>query len=268
MAFAAAVCAALGSSAARAGDPNPFSALVGESRSTTVERDARGSVERYVVASDDRALLLRTGAGVARIQFLCGQRDARVDCALDPEGPAAEIHQLYATRGPRGDVIYKTAEGDPMLRMAAHGGATIFWPGEERGLAALKSFGENASLDLGFMGMETAHRRAQAATAYISAKIGSPIIFEIASPAESDGGNAAVLADAVLRAAKGIAAVAEDPTGARVLGLRLRKVSLVAGGAPALRLTEDALIVTYAPKRDLAGRVSSRGVERYLELHL
>jgi hypothetical protein len=140
---------------------DPFSALVGKKRQRPTARAKRITIERYVLASDDRALLFEDRSNEARVQFLCGPGDPRFDCTIDPEDPAAEIYQIKPTRGPRGDLIYKNAEGDTMMRIASYGGATVFWPGETRGLAASKSFGDDASLRLDFADYATAMRPAR-----------------------------------------------------------------------------------------------------------
>lgn len=245
---------------------NPFSTLVGRPREKDEERRGRPTIERYVLASDDRAFLFEDRGREARVQFLCTPSDPRLDCAIDPHGAAAEIYALTATRGPRGDVIYKNVQGDALLRIASYGGATVFWPGEPRGLAASKSFGDEHSLELTFTDHETALRRAQAATAIISALTGAPIVFEPGPPpAGVEGANAAVLADAVVTAAKGLHIVSDDPTGARVIASRIRKVVFIPDVAATVRLDGAVLEIGYVPMRDIDGRPSSAAVARFLE---
>lgn len=245
---------------------NPFSALVGKKRKRRADRVGRGTIERYVLASDDRAFLLEERSRQARVKFLCGPNDRRLDCTIDPAGPAAEIYPLTVTRGPRGDVFYKTAEGDTMLRIASYGGATVFWPGERQGFAASKSFGDDEALRLVFADIDDAKRRAQAATAVISALTGAPIVFDIGPAPAAEGANVAVLADAVVRAAKGVKDVADDPTGARILANRIDRVAFAPGAAPGVELTEEkVLTIRYVPGRDIDGRPSSAAVARYLE---
>ena len=247
-------------------DVNPFSTLVGRPREKNADRRGGSAIERYVLASDDRAFLFEDRGREARVQFLCTPSDPRLDCALDPFGAAAEIYALTATRGPRGDVIYKNVQGDALLRIASYGGATVFWPGEPAGLAASKSFGDEHSLELGFTDHETALRRAQAATAVISAITGAPIVFEPGPPPPGvEGANAAVLADAVVTAAKGLRIVSNDPTGARVIASRIRKVIFIRDVAATVRLDGSVLEIGYAPTGDIDGRPSSAAVARFLE---
>ncbi|GJL93956.1 MAG: DUF4908 domain-containing protein [Hyphococcus sp.] len=259
---------------------DPFSALVGKRVERRSTRRASHDVQRYVLASDDRAFLFEERTNGALIKFLCGADDPRLDCSIDPESTAAEIYQLLPTRGPRGDVIYKNAEGDTLLRIASYGGATVFWPGEGRGYGASKSFGDDASLGLPLMSRETAERRARAATALISALTGAPIIFEVApvagppsmakaqTTAHSTTHSTAlapVLADAVVRTAAGLQMVANDPTGARIIANRIQRVLFQEAAVSNVDLAEGVLTIQYVPEMDIEGRPSSRAVARYLE---
>ena len=244
---------------------NPFSALVGEKRERRAPRQQRASYQKYVLASDDRAFLFETRAHENRIMFLCGPEDKRLDCQLDPEGGATEIYLLTATRGPRGDVIYKSAEGETLLRIASYGGATVYWPGDGRGAAASKSFGEERALSLPPASFETARRRAASATGIISALTGAPIVFDPGVEEPSDRGNATVLADAVIVTAKGLKSVADDPTGARIIASRIRNVRFRVAEAPSINLFENTLTIYYQPNMDIAGRPSSLAIEKFLE---
>lgn len=244
---------------------DPFSALVGKRQSAAERVAADAAVERFVIATDDRVFLFQSDARVARLKFLCGDRDPRISCAIDDVNPAEEIYSLSASRVSRGDVVWRNAEGDTLLRVAAYGGVTVFWPGDERGHAASKSFGEDPALVLEFATLETARARAQAAAALISAKVGAPIIFNVGDPGPDARGGATVLADAVVRAADGLARVADDPTGARVLASRIRSVVFRAMGGPALSIEDGALVVGYSPKGDIDDRPSSARIVRFLE---
>ncbi len=247
---------------------NPFSALVGEKRERRAERQG-APVERYVLASDDRALLIQARTRTARVKFLCGPSDERIECTLDPDNPSPEIYLLTVTRGPRGDSIFKDPDGATLLRIASYGGATVFWPGEAQGQAASKSFGDDRTVELAFADFATAERRAKSATAVISALTGAPITFDIApevvASLAGENANAAVLADAVVRAAKGIKEVADDPTGARALAERINRVLFEIGSSPTVAFDGQALLVTFVPDQDIAGRPSSRAIERFLE---
>ena len=244
---------------------DPFAALVGKRKPAQERAAANASVDRYVIATDDRVFLFQSSAGEGRLKFLCGNGDRRISCVIDEINPAEEIHELSAARVSRGDVIWRNREGQALLRVAAYGGVTVFWPGDTRGHAASKSFGEDPPLVLDFASIGTARTRAQTATALISAKVGSPVVFDIGDPGPDSAGGATVLADAVARAADGVAAVAEDPTGARVIAARIRHIRFRPMASPALGFESHDLTVGYNPSADVAGRPSSARIARFLE---
>lgn len=247
---------------------NPFSTLVGERRKRSNESAAHSPVERYVLASDERAFLFEDRGATARVQFLCGEGDDRFDCAIDPDASASEIYLLEATRAPRGDVVYRNANGEALLRIASYGGATVFWPGDPQGRAASKSFGDNPVLELLYTDYDTAQRRAQSATAMLSARTGAPIIFDLGAPPSEEGANATVLADAVVTVAKGLSIVSRDPTGARVIASRIDRVLFTPGPGPSVVLRGKILDIGYQSNVGIEGRPSSTGVATYLEENL
>ena len=244
---------------------NPFSSLVGEPRRKRSGQRLNGKIERYVLAADDRSFLFEDLVGEARIKFLCHPGDTRVECVIDPFGPAEEIYSVAPNRAPRGDTIYKNTEGETLLRIASYGGATVYWPGENEGAAASKSFGETKSLTLPYADYETAMLRAQNATAMISAVTGAPIVFDIGKRPADEDETGAVLADAVVLATKAIKRVAADPTGARILSNRISVVRFSRGAAAAYVLDGDTLTITYSPKQGLNGRPTSSAIRNYLE---
>ncbi|WP_425410310.1 DUF4908 domain-containing protein [Hyphococcus sp.] len=243
---------------------NPFSALVGKRRERDQRRQAR-IVERYVLASDDRMFLFEERGGVARVQFLCGENDPRLECVVDMAGPSPEIYELSATRAPRGDVIYKNSREDTLLRIAAYGGATVYWPGEVRGVAASKSFGDDRPLTLGRADWETVVRRAQGASAQLSALTGAPIYFDISAGDRSANANSAVLADAIVTAAKGLSLVADDETGAAAVAARIKRVVFLPSSDPEISMGGAILEIRYVPGQDIQGRPSSAEIMHFLE---
>ena len=95
---------------------------------------------------------------------------------------------------------------------------------------------------------------------------GTPITFDIGEI--SDGGtgdNLGVLADAIIRTAIAIETVSADPIGVRILAERITQVSFAIGTAPNVQVEDRTLIINYVPDQDIAGRPSSRAIERFLE---
>ncbi|MFN3958325.1 MAG: DUF4908 domain-containing protein [Parvularculaceae bacterium] len=265
-----AVAAAMGLALAQTPRPvafsaDPFSALVGKRSTKAARLVESAAVDRYVVATDDRVFLFQGGEREGRLKFLCGERDTRMDCVIDATTPAEEIHLVAPTRAPRGDTVWRDRSGEALLRVSAYGGATVFWPGDPRGHAASKSFGEDPPLTLGFVTISAARARAGRATALISAQVGKPILFEVGDPGPDEAGGASVLADAVARAAKGIGRVANDPTGAAIIGDRVRRVDFIVGRPPAVSFAAGVLTVRYDPAADAEGRPSSSEIARFLE---
>jgi len=248
---------------------DPFSSLIGNKRrsSRQKKRNAPG-VDRYVVASGDKAFLFENLGSQARLRFLCGIDDERIDCLIDDDVPAEEIHVLTPVSAGRGDTIYKDSRGETLLRIASYGGATIYWPGEGRGLAASKSYSDDPSLSLQFADHEVVTRRLNNATALLSAKTGAPVVFQIRTNREDEVAGAAVLADAISRAASGLAFVASDTTGSRVIGARIKSVIFEFAEQSSLKLTNQDFIVGYNPNRGLSGRPSSARIVEFLENQL
>lgn len=254
---------------------DPFTALVGKGGGRGGARRNR-AVQRYVVAADGRAFLVEGRVGEARLKFLCGESDPRLDCKIDPDAFAEEVFIATGVRGPRGDVIYKDESGAILLRLMSYGGATVFWPGAGGGEAASKSFGDDAALSLPRANHQDAVRRAARATARISALTGEAVVFDAAAPIPAPGAapagpdnlienDASVLSDAIVRVAAGMTRVAQDPTGARILGSRVNLVRFTIGSPPRLSLNGARLDVVYDPASDAAGRPSSRAVAKFLE---
>lgn len=278
---------------------NPFNALVGKPRVRRDENSVVNRVQRFVLSEGERAFLFQESANGARIQFLCDDKDERMECQVEPNGNAEEIYQLQTTRAPRGDVIYKNASGQTVLRIASYGGATVWWPGDSEARAASKSFSDRQFLALRATSREAIARRVEAATTILSEKTGAAISFDIGSAAavtnqpapvpqlspESFGGDVgvgeaedepaeeelaafSVLADSVVVTSKGMANVANDATGARVLGSRVRAVRFVEDEAASVTLDNGVLIIRYNSASGLEGRPSSATISQFLENNL
>jgi hypothetical protein len=242
---------------------DPFSTLAGRPREAKPQADV---VARYVATGDGRAFLFQDGRADGRIKFVCAEADPRLDCRLDPGQPAEEIFMLTKTRGPRGDAIFRDGAGEVRLRLSPYGGATVFWPGESAGQAASMAEELAGSLDLPPADFAAAERRANEAAAHLSLLIGKTIVLDVKAGARDP--DASVLADAVVRAASGMATVASDGTGAKILGARLSRAQLVPGAKPGLTLDGSTLTIVYDPKGGVSGRAPARAVADFLEENL
>lgn len=248
---------------------NPFSALVGRRRARRATVERRGRVDRYILAADDRALLFEDRASSARVQFLCGEGDTRIDCTFDTTVATPEILEVISTRGPRGDVIYKSRQNEIVLRIASYGGATVYWPGRADGAAASKSFGDDRHLDLPPASLDAVVRRTSRGTAVVSARVGAPITFVVDVANASEDGDYGVLADSITRTAAALMRIARDPTSAQILANGVEWVRFVASAErPEIVLDNKILTIRYAPNADIAGRLSSFEVRNFLENRL
>lgn len=261
-----------GSALAADRNTDPFSALTGKrSRSAADIADA-ATVQRFVTATNERVFLLEVAGDQARIKFMCGPHHKGVDCAIDDEFPAEEIYRLSATPAARGDTIYKDETGRTVLRVTAYGGPTVFWPGEKSGVAASKSFGNDAALELLPLTIEAAEARAAKATALVSASLGTPVIFDIAGGVIDERLGAAVLGDAVARTAKGIEeakarlANRDEKQDRKEAGnaFVVRSVRFEPADAPAVRFEGGKLTIDYAAGRGVNGRPSSLAIANAL----
>ncbi len=345
---------------------NPFISLVGKKRVRCNKRTESTRVQRYVLGNGRRAFLFQDIGNRARIQFLCGPDDTRFECQLDPDEGTAEIHTLTVTRAPRGDVIYKDAQGETVLRIASYGGATVWWPGNDKAQAASRSFSDRRTIGLRRADQRRVIRTSRQATAMLRQRTGAGIVFEtgihssafldyrqsssrqsssrqilnrneqinksadlqgsrktvdqapegsneratlepssdseVSSLLSSEGLTASsfvqefpaqeiapqeeeiisleeeepsledrdisLLADSVMVTSIGVAAVAADPTGARVIGNRLKKVRFFAADRSEMRLNDMVLDIFYNPALGLAGRPSSIEITKFLEENL
>lgn len=259
--------------------PDPFASLV----SRGARAEPVGSVERYVTSDGARAFLLENDGQTAQVKFLCGPGDTRIECAFGPG--AEETILLRGARGPRGDVFFKTRDGVTMVRMPEHGGPIVTWPGADNSIGAVRvDLEPGDSLRLAPETSSFAARRANLASAALLERVKRPIIFSVAdghsssslarpaalgayqSPTQDNtGGEASVLADAVVRAAAGIDAVARDAAGKQAIAAHISAVRFVEAAGPALALDGKTLVVSYDPGGGLAGRPSSDDVARFLE---
>jgi len=84
--------------------------------------------------------------------------------------------------------------------------------------------------------------------------------------------SASILADGIMTVTKGMAQVASDPTGARVIGNRVKSVRFFRldkeAEKPVIRLEDKSLQIYLNPSIGLEGRPSAADVARFLEENL
>jgi len=169
-----------------------------------------------------------------------------------------EIWVLDRTRGPHGDWIYRNDLGEEMLRATTLGGLTVFTVRRPEGSAAAFD-GVSPPLRIGPVNpvqlTDRFYQDSIRASRYARHEIG----FETGK--DADIPSSAALADAAAVASQAIVDVASRPNGRLILS-RIDNVVITQGGKPNAVLQKDRLVVTIVPKQGVAGRPSSRRIER------
>jgi len=228
--------AALGLAAPCAAAPNLRESLFG-SHGADSRRAPAPPIARYVSEDGDIFVLDRTN-GRPLLKF----------------DDSFEVWVLRPQPAPRGDVIYKNDQGDPMLRATRLGGVTLFTDERPAGVAAALA-GAGAPLRLQPMGPQALLERLAQASARASRAARRLIPFDAEATPESS----ALVADAALVTSEAVVRMTRTADTRRKL-LRLQKVRLVVGRRANAQLERGELRVTVAPSHGLAGRPSSERI--------
>jgi len=234
--FAAAALAAACASPAVAGPENLREGLFGHGGFDARPLSAP-TIARYVSQDGDGFVLDRT--------------QGRVLLKFDN---SPEVWVLAPHPAPRGDIIYKNDQGEPVLRATRLGGVTVFTDQRPDGSAAALA-GGGAPLRLAPLGPQALLERLAQASARASRAARRLIPFDAdASPASS-----ALIADAAVVASEAVVRLTRRSDGRRVLS-RLRQVKLAEGRSASVELVRGALQITVAPAQGMAGRPSSERI--------
>lgn len=169
-----------------------------------------------------------------------------------------EIWVLQPAPGPRGDVIYRNDLGEEMLRATRMGGMTVFTETRPDGSAAALD-GGSSPLRLPMLSQEALYSRLFQAMVRTSRATQHQIPFEAGK--DVDPATMALMADTAIVASQALIDMAGRPANKGVV-TRILDVTIVAGSRPAVALQRGVLMVTIAPTEGLAGRPSSRWIER------
>jgi len=165
-----------------------------------------------------------------------------------------EVWALLPQPGPRGDVIYKNALGEPVLRATRLGGVTVFTDARPSGSAAALA-GGGSPLRLAPLGPQALLERLAQASARASRAARRLIPFDAdATPASS-----ALIADAAIVTSEAVVRLTRTSDG-RVVLARLRQVQLVEGRKPSAHMSQGTLKITVAPAEGVSGRPSSERI--------
>ena len=166
-----------------------------------------------------------------------------------------EVWVLSASRGPRGDMIYTSDAGRPLLRTTRLGGVTVFTPGRPDGSAAAP-VGAGAPLRLVSVGPAGLYRALLQASVRASRAAHHLIGFEAPDADPSSDG---LVADTATVASEAVISVAADLEFRSVLG-RVARIEIVRGARPAATLRGNQVEITITPTMGVAGRPSSQRI--------
>jgi hypothetical protein len=166
-----------------------------------------------------------------------------------------EVWVLNASRGPRGDMIYTSDLGRPLLRTTQLGGVTVFTPDRPGGSAAAP-VGAGPPLRLVSVGPAGLYRILLQASARASRAARHLVAFEApdADPT-SDG----LIADAAVVASEAVVTLSIDNEGRAILN-RVGRVEISHGGRPGAALHGSVVDITVTPALGVAGRPSSQRI--------
>lgn len=172
-----------------------------------------------------------------------GSRAALVRFEGDPE-----VHVLRPTMAANGGEIYRTEDGNVMLRVNPGGGITVY----TRRLSTGAPASEEAHVEaltpeaIAFAQMQQRFRQLQAQA---RRSVGQTVTFLV--PAEMSAQAAGVVVDAAERAAEGLAAAPMTS---------VRRVTITIGPTPRAAVRGDQLFIQVAPQMGYAGRPSSNTI--------
>lgn len=169
-----------------------------------------------------------------------------------------EIWVLQPSPGPRGDVIYRNDMGEPVLRSTTLGGMTVFTEKRPDGSAAALD-GPSGPLRVGSLTPAALFNRFYQASVRASRAAQHQVGFETRE--DADAASAAPLADAAVVASQALVDLSGRPDGKTVLA-RIADVVIAQGARPSAVLQKNTLTITIVPTDGVAGRPSSRRIER------
>ncbi len=166
-----------------------------------------------------------------------------------------EVWVLSASRGPRGDMIYTSDLGRPLLRTTRLGGVTVFTSARPEGSAAAPA-GAGVPLRVMTVGPAGLYRALLQASARSSHAAHHLIGFEAPDADQASDG---LIADTAAVASEAVVTLSAAAEGRAVLG-RVARIQIVRGVRPAASLRGGVVDITIAPVMGVAGRPSSQRI--------
>ncbi len=172
-----------------------------------------------------------------------GGRAALVRFEGDPE-----VHVLRPVMAAGGGEIYRTEDGDVMLRITPNGGIIVYTRTQRTGSPASEE-ARVAPLTpeaIAFAEMQERFRRLQSRA---RRSVGQTVTFTV--PSQMSAPAAGLVVDAAERAAEGLASAPMTT---------VRRVIISFGRSPAVTQRGDTLLIQVAPQMGYAGRPSSNTI--------
>jgi hypothetical protein len=184
-----------------------------------------------------------TPDGAVRFVFdRSGGRVALVRFEGDPE-----VHVLRPVMAAGGGEIYRTEDGNVMLRVTPHGGIIVYTRTIRTGAPASEE-GRAPPLTPEAIAFAQMLERMRELQAQARRSVGQTVTFTLQTQTQISPPAAGVVVDAAERAAEGLAAAPMTT---------VRRVIIVIGPAPRVAMQGDLLIIQVAPQLGYAGRPSS-----------
>jgi hypothetical protein len=163
-----------------------------------------------------------------------------------------ETWALRPSPAPRGDIIYRTDAGDQVLRITADGGMTLYTVQEPRG-TPVSAVGPAEPLRPDPIGPAELSRLLIRQSGLATRALGRTVLMEAPDVLP---GSEALVADTASVAVDAVARVARAEN-LRGRATRLRRILIVNGDRPDVRLLAGTLRITIQPTMGAAGRPSS-----------
>jgi hypothetical protein len=166
-----------------------------------------------------------------------------------------EVWALTATRGPKGDVMFKNDVGEPVLRATRWGGFTLFRPERPSG-DPVSLVGKGKAIMPGVVSPDLLFRYLVGASR--KATFAARRLIPFGAPEVSQGSDY-LFADAAKNTAEAMMELSKQNNGPKLLE-PVREVRLIEGHPPEVRLEDGVLELKLDPQLQWGGRPSSRRV--------
>ena len=161
-----------------------------------------------------------------------------------------EVHVLRPVMAAGGDEIYRTEDGNLVLRVTPHGGIIVYTRTIRTGAAASEE-GRVAPLTPEAIAFAQMLERMRELQAMARRHVGQTVTFTFQAQTQLSPPAAGVVVDAAERAAEGLAAAPMTT---------VRRVIITIGPAPRVAMQGDLMMIQVAPQLGFAGRPSSNTI--------